>query len=110
MTAPNPGLFEQTLYAISNPSHSKYGQFLKRDELKAMLRPSSRATSAVMAWLLESGVSPEAITEDGEWITLAVSVRIANELLDTSFELYKNVRDQTRIRTLQYSVPDDIHE
>ncbi|KAI5367380.1 Putative peptidase S53, activation domain, peptidase S8, subtilisin, Ser-active, Sedolisin [Septoria linicola] len=110
MTAPIPRLFEQTLFAVSNPSNARYGQYLKRDELKDLLRPKSEATSAVMSWLVQSGVSPEAIAEDGEWINFVASVKIANDLLDTSFDIYENVRGQKRIRTLQYSIPGELHE
>jgi hypothetical protein len=64
MTQPNQGLFEQTLSDISTPGHARYGQHLKRDQLKAMLRPKADATSAVMSWLTDAGVSQETI-EDG---------------------------------------------
>ena len=110
MTAPNQGLFEQTLYAISTPSHPKYGQYLKRDELKEMLRPKSEATTSVMKWLIDSGVNPESIAEEGEWINFVTPVEVANDLLDTTFGVYEDSRGQRRIRTLQYSVPDQLHK
>jgi hypothetical protein len=66
MTQPNQGLFEQTLSDISTPGHARYGQHLKRDQLKAMLRPAADATSVVMSWLTDAGVSQETI-EDGTY-------------------------------------------
>lgn len=43
---PNQDLFEKTLFAVSTPDHPKYGQHLKREELKAMLKPATVSTDA----------------------------------------------------------------
>lgn len=110
MSAPNPGLFEQTLYSISDPAHPRYAQYLKRDELKAMLRPKDKATEAVLAWLVKSGVDRSAIAQDGEWINFVCTVGAANDLLDTSFGVFEDVDGQKLLRTLNYSVPDKVCE
>ncbi|KAF7188391.1 Tripeptidyl-peptidase SED2 [Pseudocercospora fuligena] len=109
MTAPTPGLLEQKLYEVSNPASSSYGQHLKRDEIREMLRPAPEATSDVVNWLVGSGVAPEAIAEEGEWINFVAPVDIANDLLNTSFAIYKNNHGQEILRTLQYSVPSELH-
>lgn len=69
MTQPKQGLFEQTLLDISTPGHSRYGRHLKRDQLKAMLRPSPEATAAVISWLEDGGIYD--IEENGEWVSCA---------------------------------------
>jgi tripeptidyl-peptidase-1 len=128
MTQPNQGLFEQTLSDISTPGHSRYGQHLKRDQLKAMLRPSADATAAVMAWLTDAGVSQETIEDgmwfsftldcqvrnanlfltDGEWINfVAPNITVAEKMMDTEFGIYKN-NGITKIRTLHYSIPENL--
>jgi tripeptidyl-peptidase-1 len=66
MSARHPELLEQTLYDISDPSSPRYGRYLKRDELKSMMRPHSEATTAVFRWLSQSGVHLDAIAEDGK--------------------------------------------
>lgn len=109
MTSPNQGLFEQTLLDISTPGHAKYGKHMKRDELKCMMRPTSEATASVMNWLLQSGVSREALTDDGEWINFIAPVELAEQLLDTTFALYENRHGDKKVRTLQYSVPSELH-
>lgn len=110
MTPPQQGLFEQTLSDISNPDHSRYGQYLKRDELKTLLRPSSAATEEVFQWLTSAGVNSSNIIEDGEWITFIAPVKVANDVLETSFGIYQNTRGQRRLRTLQYSLPSSLHK
>jgi tripeptidyl-peptidase I len=69
MTQPKQGLFEQALLQISTPGHARYGQHLKREELKNMLRPTPEATSAVLGWLEEAGIYD--IEEKGEWVRLS---------------------------------------
>lgn len=106
MTSPGQGLFEQKLQEISDPKSPVYAQYLKRDELKKILRPTSEATAGVVDWLKTSGVSRDAIADDGEWINFVTRVDIAEKLLNTTFALYRDQRGSTRIRTLQYCVPD----
>ena len=66
MTQPKQGLFEQALLQISTPGHVRYGQHLKREELKDMLRPTPDATSAVLSWLEDAGIYE--IENKGEWV------------------------------------------
>lgn len=105
----NQDLFEKTLFAVSTPDHPKYGQHLKREELKAMLKPAAESTDAVLSWLEESGVSSSDIENDGDWIHFYVTVAQANSMMSTTFHIYRNSIDNSKkIRTLQYSVPADV--
>jgi tripeptidyl-peptidase-1 len=88
MTQPKEGLFEQILLDISTPGHSRYGQHLKREELKDILRPSPDATSAVMEWLETAGVYD--IEDSGEWINFVATTTQAESLLDTKFATYRH--------------------
>lgn len=112
VTQPNQYLFEQTLMEVSTPSHPKYGQHLKRDELKAMLRPSVEATGAIMDWLEDSGVRSSDIEDDGEWINFVAPVSTAEKMMDTRFMVYQStVRSKLKkTRTLQYAVPEELHD
>ena len=108
---PNHGLFEKTLFAVSSPDHPNYGQHLKREELKAMLKPAAESTDAVLSWLEASGVSASDIENDGDWIHFYVSVATANSMMSTTFQIYGNSIDNSeKIRTLHYSVPADVAE
>lgn len=96
---------------VSTPGHPRYGQHLKRAELKDLLRPSSEATDAVMRWLEESGVRSQDIEEDGEWINFIAPVSTAEEMMDAQFTTYRSVLQPNiqKTRTLQYSVPGELH-
>ena len=108
MTQSKDGLFEQTLLDISTPGHSRYGKHLKREELKDILRPTPQATSAVMDWLETAGIYN--IEENGEWINFVTTTAQAESLLDTRFAIYRHeLSNIDKVRTLRYSVPDDLH-
>ncbi|KAK3321801.1 peptidase-like protein [Apodospora peruviana] len=106
---PNEGLFERTLYEISDPSHAKYGQHLSRDELSSLMAPREESTAAVLSWLRDAGIHDSKVERDGEWINLKVTVREASSLLDADFGLWghdgTNVK---KVRALKYSVPEEV--
>jgi len=97
---------------VSDPNHARYGQHLKRDELRDLVKPRAESTKAVMSWLEESGISPKDIKEDGEWITFHAPVERAESMLSTTFNTYQNQvrRDVNRIRALSYSVPKVVRD
>lgn len=90
MTQPDEALFEQTLFDISTPDSPRYGQHMKRSELKEMLKPTSEASEGVNEWLRTAGITQ--VDDDGEWISFIATVEQAEELLDTQFAVYRNER------------------
>lgn len=103
--------FEQHLLAISDPDHPKYGEHLSRDELKAMLRPRSTASQSVLTWLQTEGVPREDIEDSGDWINFYTTTAAAERILNTKFFSYHNsVAGNRQIRTLEYSVPRELHK
>jgi tripeptidyl-peptidase-1 len=97
---------------VSTPDHPRYGKHLKRDELKAMLKPRDESTAAVLDWLKSSGVAEEDIEENGEWINFVAPVSTAEKMMDTTFKTYQSLvrKEMKRIRTMHYSVPVELRE
>lgn len=96
---------------ISTPGHAKYGKHLKRDELKALIKPRDESTEAVLTWLENSGIPALDIEDDGEWINFYASVSKAESMLETRYHVYRNKEANVeKIRTLQYSVPQNVSE
>ncbi|MCJ1301078.1 vesicle formation at the endoplasmic reticulum [Hypocenomyce scalaris] len=103
--------FEEHVLQISTPGHPRYGQHMKWDELKAMLRPSSDATNSIIGWLDSEGVPSADIEDDGDWINLYVPITEAERILNTSFYCYSSsINNVKKIRILQYSVPRKLHQ
>jgi hypothetical protein len=95
---------------VSTPSHPRYGQHLKRDELKDLIKPRAESTATVLSWLEQSGVEARDIHADGEWINFYAPVKRAEAMMATSFKTYQNEArpDVKKIRSLGYSVPAEV--
>ncbi|KAI1812867.1 subtilisin-like protein [Poronia punctata] len=78
--------------------------------MKRMLLPRDETLSTVQAWLKEAGV--EQVEKDADWMTFKTTVGVANKMLDTQFSWFVSEEAKPRkvLRTLEYSVPDDISE
>ncbi|PSN67606.1 subtilisin-like protein [Corynespora cassiicola Philippines] len=103
--------FEQAVLDMSTPSHSKYGQhFQSHEHMKRMLLPSEETVSTVSAWLQAAGI--EDVEHDADWVTFKTTVGVANKILDADFAWYTSEEKKPRkvLRTLEYSVPDDVAE
>ncbi|PWY92671.1 tripeptidyl peptidase Sed3 [Aspergillus heteromorphus CBS 117.55] len=106
----NKAGFEQKVIEISTPGHHKYGRHMKRDEVRAFMRPSDQASTKVLAWLESEHVPSDSIENRGDWITFTVSLSQAQAMMRTDFHTFRyKGSGATQIRTLEYSVPADIH-
>ncbi|KAK1142691.1 Tripeptidyl-peptidase sed2 [Aspergillus melleus] len=102
--------FEQRVLDLSTPGHPSYGQHMKRDEIKNFVRPSAGALDPVLFWLASEDVPPETLDIHGNWITFTVPLYQAEALLKTRFyNFYNRVTGAMVIRTLEYSVPEEIY-
>jgi tripeptidyl-peptidase-1 len=110
ITQNNAADFEQKVIELSTPGHPNYGQHMKRDEVNELLRPSPAVSNKIIAWLRSAKVPANAIKSDGNWISFMMPISQAEELLKTKF-FYFHYRYQqsTAVRTLEYSVPKDLH-
>lgn len=107
---PNLIALEQDVVDISTPGHPRYGQHMKRDELKERLRPGPAVSSKIVSWLNAENISRESTQVDGNWFTFKATVLQAERMLNTKFSYFRHeASGATVIRTLGYSVPEDIH-
>ena len=96
---------ESMIYDVSTPGSSSYGQHLEGDAVSAMVAPANAAAPAVESWLKAAGV--KAVHTQGEYVTFAATVEVVNSLLSTQFHFYGG-NGMTKLRTTQYSVPQDL--
>ncbi|KAL1975297.1 hypothetical protein VTN31DRAFT_3689 [Thermomyces dupontii] len=101
---------EQLALNVATPGHELYRKHLKRDEIKSLLRPSAAVSEKILSWLRNEGVPDDRIQDDGSWVKFTVPVSTAEKLLNTEFYVFRNEKTGSElIRTLEYSVPKDIH-
>ncbi|KAI9798835.1 MAG: hypothetical protein M1825_004958 [Sarcosagium campestre] len=105
----DPTSFERNLVHISTPGNAKYGKFMKREDVRAAMRPIEDATRHVQEWLSAYGISGDSIRDDGEWISVVASIATVESLLRTTFHSYRSDADGREIlRTLEYSIPGSL--
>ncbi|ESZ92469.1 hypothetical protein SBOR_7132 [Sclerotinia borealis F-4128] len=98
---------EAKLLAVSTPGNAEYGNHLDADTANALFAPSVDASSAVTSWLTGAGAHNVVII--GSTVTFATTIDNANSILNATFQTYTS-NGVSKVRTTQYSVPDDVAE
>lgn len=104
---------DQLILDIATPSHPEFGNFLSREQLKEYHQPSESALGDTKAWLEGNNISSGAyqIVHFGDQISLKISVKEAEALLDTTFyEFTRDGQSHGIIRAKQYSLPKYLHK
>jgi tripeptidyl-peptidase-1 len=96
---------EEKLKAVSTPGSPDYGKYMEADEVNEMFNPSEESRAAVKAWLKDAGVTE--VADFGWYINFATSVSNANSMLGSSFQNFM-VDGVEKLRTLEYSIPDNL--
>ncbi|KAF7319284.1 ATP-binding cassette transporter [Mycena chlorophos] len=100
---------ESELYAVSDPSSSRYGQHLTPDQVAEYVKPDAASLAAVTSWLQANNIASKSISAAGDVLQIQIPVSQANTLFDTQFSTYTHSAiNGTSIRTLQYSLPSDV--
>jgi tripeptidyl-peptidase-1 len=97
---------ESKLAAVSMPESATYGKYLDVDDVNAIFGPSKASTDAVQSWLKSNGVTD--YTAQGGSIWFQTNVSTANSLLSTEFKTYSDATGSTKLRALQYSIPESL--
>ena len=102
---------ESELLDRSDPDSPRFGQWLMRDEVDALLAPAPAAVAAVLDWLGDGAEASGA----GDWATLTTTAAEAERLLGgkAEFHRYRHAvrEDMTIIRLASsYRVPAHIDE
>lgn len=99
---------DSKLMAVSDPESPQYGEHLDRDAVDAIFAPSAQAGEAVLNWLKSKNIT--GATSDNHWISFNTDVATANSLLGADFLTFTDSYGNTKIRTTQYQIPDDLAE
>nr|VWO97513.1 Oligopeptide transporter OPT-like protein [Ganoderma boninense] len=101
------------LYEVSDPAHERYGQHLSKEEVAALVAPHPDSVDLVESWLAAHNLdlaSPER-SHAGDWITIRVSVAEAEKMLGARYSIFQHGNsDEYVIRTMNYSLPNALHE
>jgi tripeptidyl-peptidase-1 len=97
---------------VSDPSHHRYGQHLSAEEVNELAKPDPKALKSVHNWLAQYGFTEDTLSHNAakDWIKLAISVKDAENLLNTNYSIFKHEDGSELIRAPQWSLPKDLHQ
>ncbi|KAF8592730.1 subtilisin-like protein [Ramaria rubella] len=104
---------EEHLYAVSDPDSPRYGQHLSKEHVQELAAPSPQGLSAVNDWLLSAGFDLNSVIRSPSlnWVKLKTSVQQAEEMLNTTYHVWKNSKTgESLVRTTSWSLPDHLHQ
>ncbi|KAG2041998.1 peptidase S8/S53 domain-containing protein [Suillus americanus] len=103
---------EQHLWEVSDPNHPRYGVHLSKEETDALTAPHPETLDIVNEWLASYGLAEESLIRSSahDWVTIRVPVGLAEEMLDTTYHVYKHAgTGESIVRTTSYSLPEILH-
>lgn len=92
LTQSNLDLGHDLLMEISDPDSPKYGKYYTADEIHDLFAPSEESVAAVRAWLHESGIAVDRVSQstNKQWLQFQAEVAEVEELLKTKFFVYEH--------------------
>lgn len=71
------------LYEVSDPSHSRYGAHLSKEEVDTLVAPHPDSSALTESWLLHHGIQPSSChrSSSGDWLTIPVPIEQAERML-----------------------------
>ncbi|KIK67660.1 hypothetical protein GYMLUDRAFT_1013347 [Collybiopsis luxurians FD-317 M1] len=108
---PNFDTLVEHLYEVSDPTHSRYGQHLSKEEVEALVAPHPESIDLVSDWLASHGIEEKEMSPANDWITVHIPVRLAEKLLDTTYHVWKHgPSGEAIVRTTSFSLPAYLHD
>ncbi|KAK0206859.1 tripeptidyl peptidase A [Desarmillaria ectypa] len=104
---------ERHLYEVSDPFHSRYGDYLSKEEVEDLVAPHPKSLAAVDAWLSSYGLleSDYIRSSAKDWLTINIPVSLAEKLLDTKYQVWRHADSgEYIVRTTSYSLPPHLHD
>lgn len=101
---------ERHLLEISDPSHTRYTDYLSAEEVNDLVKPSDETFSSVLEWLASSGVGYESLSFSPaqDFIHVSLPVEMVETLLDTEYSIFEQ-DDHVIVRSSEWSLPRHLH-
>ncbi|KZZ95739.1 protease S8 tripeptidyl peptidase I (cln2) [Ascosphaera apis ARSEF 7405] len=111
LTQSNLEKAEALLRDVSDPSSSKYGKHLSKDEVDNLFAPSQETVNVIRNWLEESGIAGHRIEQSAnkQWLQFNATSDELGSLLNTQYYSYQHaLTGKSYIAAREYSVPSNV--
>jgi tripeptidyl-peptidase-1 len=102
----NMDALNSEIMAVSDPSSSRYGQHLTKDEVTALTAPSQQALELVSQWLTDAGIAAKQGPR-GDYFEFQASVADLEELFSTTVHEYTD-KERSVLQAGDLHTPDEI--
>jgi tripeptidyl-peptidase-1 len=100
---------EDLWYKVSTPGSDKFGQFLSRKQVSALVAPTEESVRDVLRWLETRGHHVKA-THQNDFIIVETTIAEASDILGAPFHWFTNMVTKQRFARIigDYSLPSTI--
>ncbi|QRV80027.1 tripeptidyl-peptidase I [Ceratobasidium sp. AG-Ba] len=99
-----------TLVQVSNPGHERYGMYLSKSQVEALVAPRQDTIEFVEGWLKAHGVNITRRSSAGDWIHALVPVKRAEKMLNTRYNIYRHTSGEHVVRAESYALPRSLDD
>ncbi|KAL2889919.1 Tripeptidyl-peptidase sed3 [Ceratocystis lukuohia] len=99
---------KQRVLEVSNINSAAYTAHMSGAEVRALHLVADDRVFAVREWLSNAGVGSESVHARRDWVHATLTVAQARNLLDADIGLYSFNHEPPRMRTLKYSLPENM--
>lgn len=112
LTISSPSLkrLEDTFWAVSDPTHPRYGQHLSVSEIAEIVGSTSVAISNVTRWLNAHGATHTSVSSTRDIVKVTLPCGEAERAFQTTIHRFRHMRTKTELlrATVAHSLPTDI--
>jgi len=95
---------------VSDPDHPRYGQHLSKAAVDEYTKPAADTLDYVREWLAEHDILEWTSSSSSNWISVPLSVKQVERLLDTEYHIFEHADGSRLVRTESWSLPQHLHE
>lgn len=106
----NQDKLEQHVLEVSDPSHARHGQYLSAVEVQELVAPADETIELVKNWLLEHKITAAELNPAGDSFLVNLPVEKIEELLDTTYSVFRHEDGTEYVRAPEWSLPRCLHE
>lgn len=95
---------EAKFWAVSDPSHAEWQNFMSLDEVNAMIAPTAEHKSAVKSWL--AGLEGAYVVDRGDSMKVRAPAKAVEQLFDTEMHVFSHDEGHDIVRAVgDVSIP-----
>lgn len=106
----NQDILEQHALEVSDRRHARYGQYMSASEVRDLIAPPTEVVDMVRDWLAEHDISDAVLSPSRDSLNMVLPIEKVEELLATTYSVYRHEDGTTLVRTPEWSLPEYLHE